>query len=145
MLQSVSAEIRRCYEHAEECARQAEAITDDKLRADYLFLESSWLNLARSYEHGERLKLFSVEILTSLKKLPDLPKRQSTRYFFIIQTPTHRLDDDAGISLSDDQSALAHAEAFILDLKSDEASRDCRGWVMIVQDAAGRSLASIPF
>jgi hypothetical protein len=61
MLQSLSAEIHCCYEHAEQCARRAKNVTDNKLRADYLRLEQGWLKLARSYELGRRLELFTNE------------------------------------------------------------------------------------
>jgi hypothetical protein len=67
-----------------------------------------------------------------------------TRYFFIIQTPGGRYDDEAGTSLADDQSARAYAESFIEELKAESPS-DCDGWLMIVQDAGGRLVCSIPF
>lgn len=61
MLENLSEEMRRCYEEAEVCARAAAALTDEKLRADYLRLEQSWLRLARSYELRQRLTLFTNE------------------------------------------------------------------------------------
>jgi hypothetical protein len=67
-----------------------------------------------------------------------------TRYFFIVQTPRERYDDEAGTSLADDQSARTYAEAFIEELKAESPS-DSRGWVMIVEDAGGRLVCSIPF
>ena len=74
MLHSLSEEIRKCYEHAEDCARQADAVADDKLRADYLRLEAGWLKLARSYELGQRLRLFSNETIRWRNE-----RRESTR------------------------------------------------------------------
>jgi hypothetical protein len=62
LLENLSEEVRQCYEHAEECAGQARATTqDEKLRADYLRLAQGWLKLARSYELWQRLKLFTNE------------------------------------------------------------------------------------
>jgi hypothetical protein len=61
MLKSLSAEIRECYRHAEDCAHKAVAQTDPKLRADFLDLELRWLFLARSYEFTDRLSVFSDE------------------------------------------------------------------------------------
>jgi hypothetical protein len=61
LLENLSEILRQCYEHAEECARQAQAVQNKKLRADYLRLEERWLKLARSYELGQRLKLFINE------------------------------------------------------------------------------------
>lgn len=61
MLHNLSEEIRKYYEHAAECARQAEAVADAELRADFLRLEKGWLKLARSYELGPRLRSFSSE------------------------------------------------------------------------------------
>jgi hypothetical protein len=61
LLESLSEEVRQCYEHAEECAGQARASQDEKLRADYLRLAQGWLKLARSYELWQRLKLFTNE------------------------------------------------------------------------------------
>ena len=59
MLKVLNDDVRECYRHAEECARQAHAISDPKLRRDFLDLELRWLKLARSYEVSERLKTFS--------------------------------------------------------------------------------------
>jgi len=59
MLRVLNDDVRECYRHAEECARQAHAISDPKLRRDFLDLELRWLKLARSYEVSERLKTFS--------------------------------------------------------------------------------------
>ena len=61
MLENLSEILRQCYERAEECARQAQAVQNKKLRTDYLRLEERWLKLARSYELGQRLKLFINE------------------------------------------------------------------------------------
>lgn len=61
MLQNVSEKIRRCYHHAEECARKAELVQDEALRADYLRSEQRWLKLAESYELEQRLASFVHE------------------------------------------------------------------------------------
>ena len=61
MLQNLSENIRLCYREAEDCARKAETAQNETLRADYLHSEQSWLALARSYEHHQRLTLFVNE------------------------------------------------------------------------------------
>ena len=43
-------EIEQCREHAAHCALQAETAHRGGVRADFLRLEKSWLQLARSYE-----------------------------------------------------------------------------------------------
>ena len=43
----------RAYEHTEECAGEARATQDEKLRADYLRLAQGWLKLARSYDSSD--------------------------------------------------------------------------------------------
>jgi hypothetical protein len=55
MLRSFSEEIRHCYEHAEACARKAEYAASEEMRHDFLRLEQSWLQLARSYQLVEGL------------------------------------------------------------------------------------------
>ena len=59
MLKMLTDDVRECYRHAEECARQAHAISNPELRRDFLDLKLRWLKLARSYEVSERLKTFS--------------------------------------------------------------------------------------
>ena len=61
MLESLSEEVRQCYQQAEESAGQAQAPQDEKLRADYLRLAQGWLKLARSYEFWQRLTVFTDE------------------------------------------------------------------------------------
>lgn len=61
MLESLTEEIRLCYQKAEACARQAETASNGAGRADFLRLEQGWLELARSYELGQRLTLFINE------------------------------------------------------------------------------------
>lgn len=59
MLQKLSEQIRECYQHAEDCSRQANEQRDPKLRDDFLDCERRWLRLARSYELAERIEKFS--------------------------------------------------------------------------------------
>lgn len=61
MLNNLARQIRECLQHAEDCARQAEAQSCPKLKADFLDMERRWLFLARSYEFTERLSDFSAE------------------------------------------------------------------------------------
>ncbi len=58
MLKMLTDDVRECYRHAEECARQAQALSNPELRRDFLDLQSRWLKLARSYEVSKRLKTF---------------------------------------------------------------------------------------
>jgi hypothetical protein len=57
--QSLSTEVRECYTHAEECARQAATQSDPTLRRDFLDLEQRWLKLAHSYEFAARVGAFA--------------------------------------------------------------------------------------
>jgi hypothetical protein len=59
MPQTVSEEIRRCYERAEDCARSAETAFDPDMRTIFLRLEQSYLTLARSYEFTQGLMALS--------------------------------------------------------------------------------------
>jgi hypothetical protein len=43
-------QIRDCYQQAAECARQADAQTDTKVKKQYLELARLWLLLASGYE-----------------------------------------------------------------------------------------------
>jgi hypothetical protein len=61
MLESLSEQIRKCYEHAEECARKAAAQIDPALKQDFFDMEQRWLSLARSFEFSRRLGDFSAE------------------------------------------------------------------------------------
>ena len=61
MLNNLSEQIRNCLQHAEECARQAAAETDQKLKHDFLDMERRWLVLAQSYEFTQRQGDFSHE------------------------------------------------------------------------------------
>ena len=67
MLESLSEQIRECYEHAEECARKAAAQSDPALKQDFLDMERRWLALARSYELSQRLGDFSAEASRRMK------------------------------------------------------------------------------
>jgi hypothetical protein len=61
MLESLSEQIRECYEHAAECARKAATQSDPALKQDFLDMERRWLSLAGSFEFSERLGEFSAE------------------------------------------------------------------------------------
>lgn len=61
MLNNLARQIRECLQHAEDCARQADAQSCPKLKADFLDMERRWLFLARSYEFTERLSDFPAE------------------------------------------------------------------------------------
>ena len=56
-------EIRECLRYANECAREARALSDPKLRQDLIDMQLRWLSIARSYEFLERLDFLSgVEV-----------------------------------------------------------------------------------
>jgi len=61
VLSNRSEQVRECLQHADDCARQAAAHTDPKMKEDFLDLERRWLSLARSYEFTERLGDFCGE------------------------------------------------------------------------------------
>jgi hypothetical protein len=61
LLNNPSEHVRECLRRAEDCARQAAAQTDTKMKDDFLDLERRWLSLARSYEFTERLDSFCGE------------------------------------------------------------------------------------
>ena len=64
------------------------------------------------------------------------------RYYFIVQTPDERFDDDSGTTMRSRKEALAHAEKIANELASD---CDCTGWPILIRDAAGRAIFTIPF
>jgi hypothetical protein len=68
MLSNLSEQIRECYRHAEDCARQAAAQTCSKLKEEFLDMERRWLFLARSYEFSERVTDFSAETKRQAKR-----------------------------------------------------------------------------
>src|SRR5215470_13405801 len=61
MLNNLSEQIRQCLKHAEDCACQAAAQTDQKLKQNFLDMERRWLVLAQSYDFTQRLGDFSDE------------------------------------------------------------------------------------
>jgi|GraSoiStandDraft_30_1057271.scaffolds.fasta_scaffold458350_2 hypothetical protein len=68
MLNKLSEKIRKCLEHAEDCARKVAAQPDGSpLKQDFLYLEKNWRSLARSYQSGEQRTDFTNE-----------PKRQAS-------------------------------------------------------------------
>jgi hypothetical protein len=71
VLNNLSAQVRECLRHAQDCARKAAAQTDPKLKNDFLDMERRWLSLARSYEFTERLTDFSHK---TKQKADELPK-----------------------------------------------------------------------
>ena len=61
MLNNLSEQIRQCLKQAEDCACQAAAQTDQKLKQNFLDMERRWLLLAQSYDFTQRLGDFSDE------------------------------------------------------------------------------------
>ena len=60
MLANLSAEVRECLRHAEDCAVRAKTEPSPALQRDYIERERRWLKLARSYQLCERLQAFSA-------------------------------------------------------------------------------------
>jgi hypothetical protein len=79
VLKNLSVEIRECLQHAENCARQAAAQADPKLKEDFSEMERRWLFLARSYEFTERLGDFSDETKRQVDNLPKPSHWQKAR------------------------------------------------------------------
>jgi hypothetical protein len=61
LLENLSEKIRECYQHAEDCERQAKIQTDPALRQDFLDSAARWIKLAHSYEFTERLTRFTLK------------------------------------------------------------------------------------
>jgi hypothetical protein len=59
VLQKVSADVRECYQHADECRRWAEQAFTAEDRKDFLDMQARWLSLARNYEFAEQLSGFT--------------------------------------------------------------------------------------
>jgi hypothetical protein len=56
VLNNLSEQIRECLQHAEECGQKAAELPDgSQFRQEFLKLEKSWLELARSIELSESL------------------------------------------------------------------------------------------
>jgi hypothetical protein len=55
MPNNLSEQIREWDEQAVQCARQADAQTDPKVKQQFLELKRLWLLLARGYDFNERL------------------------------------------------------------------------------------------
>ena len=47
----LSDRIRACYKKAADCRERAKAVNDEKIKADILEIERSWVRLAMSYEY----------------------------------------------------------------------------------------------
>lgn len=61
MMRKLSQDVAECYARAEDCQRKAEQAFTADTQQDFLRLQQSWLNLARSYEFAERPLAFSKE------------------------------------------------------------------------------------
>jgi hypothetical protein len=70
LLSHLSEQVRECLQRAANCARDAAAQTDAKMKQDFLDLERRWLSLARSYQFSERLGDFCAEAKRKTGALP---------------------------------------------------------------------------
>jgi len=71
MQNNLSEETDEWYRQAVYCARQADALTDPKVKQQFLELNRLWLLLARSYEFTESQTNFSNETKRNADKSPD--------------------------------------------------------------------------
>ena len=71
MLANLSAEVRECLRHAEDCAERAKIEPSPALQRDYIEMERRWLKLARSYQLCERLQAFSAYDEQQRRELSD--------------------------------------------------------------------------
>jgi hypothetical protein len=64
MLANLSAEVRECLSHAEDCAERAKIEPNPAIQRDFIEMERRWLKLARNYQSFEqsfeRLQPFSA-------------------------------------------------------------------------------------
>jgi hypothetical protein len=60
MLANLSAEVRECLWHAEDCSERAKREPNPAIQRDYMEMERRWLKLARSYQSFERIQTFSA-------------------------------------------------------------------------------------
>jgi hypothetical protein len=81
VLAKLSAEVRECLWHAEDCAKRAETEPNPAIQRDYIEMERRWLKLARSYQLFERIQTFSAhqeqqrgELSDRLEQLQARPK-----------------------------------------------------------------------
>ena len=60
MLANLSAEVRECLWHAEDCSERAKIELNPAMQRDYMEMERRWLKLARSYQLFERMQTLSA-------------------------------------------------------------------------------------
>jgi hypothetical protein len=66
------------------------------------------------------------------------------RYFFVVQGLHEEIDDPEGTLMASDNAAIALGLKFIHEIKKDRGI-DYRDWNLVVRDANGRTVISIPF
>ena len=80
MLANLSAEVRDCLWHGEDCAERAKAEQNPSIQRHFIELERRWLNLARSYQLFVRRQTFSAhqrgELSDRLEQLKLAQNRQ---------------------------------------------------------------------
>ena len=77
--------------------------------------------------------------------MTDSSSNETSRFYFIIVWPDAAVDDDTeGTFLPSREAALAYAERIIRELKEADGYDD-RAPTMIVRDATGKAVFSIPF
>jgi hypothetical protein len=61
MLKDLPDHIRACHQSAAVCHEQANEAADERSKAEYLRMESSWMQLARSYAFVDSLEHFLLD------------------------------------------------------------------------------------
>jgi hypothetical protein len=90
MLRQLSREVRDCYAHAEDCALQAAEAATDKARDNFLCLEKSWLELARSYQFLEQLGSFTAHNKQRRGELSQRLEQHPEARTFVVIDGNHR-------------------------------------------------------
>jgi hypothetical protein len=93
---------------------------------------------------GIRCRARDAQIASFMGAASYLWRGFSPLFFFIIEGKGRRFDDDGGMWLPDDDTALAQAKMLIQVIKGD-SELDYSGWLVIVQDASGRSVGVVSF
>jgi hypothetical protein len=71
--------------------------------------------------------------------------RLAERFFFDLTNGQSTIPDEGGVLATDVDEAIAQAEAVLGDMRADdELSDDDGAWAMIIRDAAGRLLMTLP-
>lgn len=68
-----------------------------------------------------------------------------TRYFFVVQGPDEKVDDQQGEFLPSDNAAIAHGLSLINEIKKTAGRFDSSQWDLVVEDEDREIVITIPF